>query len=153
MYCPVDGTNLVLAFRDDIEIDYCPDCRGLWLDGGELDLVVDRGDHVAIMLPPDAQSLRVALVAEAAELRAIIGAHTATLDELDADRQAREHASSARARAVHALDAIERAIARLENGTYGYCAACSEQIPPARLEALPSTAHCVRCAARDVPKS
>ncbi|MFF9565609.1 zf-TFIIB domain-containing protein [Leifsonia sp. NPDC014704] len=42
MKCPVDGATLVLADRSGIEIDYCPDCRGVWLDRGELDKIIDR---------------------------------------------------------------------------------------------------------------
>lgn len=36
MRCPVDGTGLVISERDNIEIDYCPECQGVWLDYGEL---------------------------------------------------------------------------------------------------------------------
>ena len=42
MRCPTDGTTLQLADRHGIEIDYCPDCRGVWLDRGELDKVIAR---------------------------------------------------------------------------------------------------------------
>jgi uncharacterized protein len=42
MNCPVDGTQLLLAERKNVEIDYCPQCRGVWLDRGELDKVVER---------------------------------------------------------------------------------------------------------------
>ncbi|HKS99181.1 MAG TPA: zf-TFIIB domain-containing protein [Rugosimonospora sp.] len=42
MQCPVDGTILVLAERGGVEIDYCPQCRGVWLDRGELDRIIDR---------------------------------------------------------------------------------------------------------------
>ena len=42
MRCPVDGTTLVLAERGGVEIDYCPQCRGVWLDFGELDRIIDR---------------------------------------------------------------------------------------------------------------
>ena len=41
MPCPVDGTNLVISERSGIEIDYCPTCRGVWLDRGELDPFID----------------------------------------------------------------------------------------------------------------
>lgn len=48
MNCPVDGMTLVMSERSGIEIDYCPTCRGVWLDRGELDKIVDRslGDPV-----------------------------------------------------------------------------------------------------------
>jgi uncharacterized protein len=46
--CPVDGTRITISERSGIEIDYCPTCRGVWLDRGELDKIIDRaatGDH------------------------------------------------------------------------------------------------------------
>ena len=42
MACPVDGTTLVMSERSGIEIDYCPSCRGVWLDRGELDKIIER---------------------------------------------------------------------------------------------------------------
>lgn len=42
MKCPVDNTELLMADRYGIEIDYCPKCRGVWLDRGELDKIIDR---------------------------------------------------------------------------------------------------------------
>jgi Zn-finger nucleic acid-binding protein len=42
MPCPIDGTNLVPTERQGIEIDYCPACRGVWLDRGELDKIIER---------------------------------------------------------------------------------------------------------------
>jgi Zn-finger nucleic acid-binding protein len=42
MQCPTDGTTLVMSERSGIEIDYCPECRGVWLDRGELDKIVER---------------------------------------------------------------------------------------------------------------
>jgi uncharacterized protein len=40
--CPVDGTVLVPIERQGIEIDHCPNCRGVWLDRGELDKILER---------------------------------------------------------------------------------------------------------------
>ncbi|WHU04092.1 MULTISPECIES: TFIIB-type zinc ribbon-containing protein [unclassified Sphingomonas] len=40
--CPVDGTVLVPVERSGIEIDHCPSCRGVWLDRGELDKIIER---------------------------------------------------------------------------------------------------------------
>jgi Zn-finger nucleic acid-binding protein len=45
MLCPIDGATLLLSERRGIEIDYCPKCRGVWLDRGELDKLIERGDH------------------------------------------------------------------------------------------------------------
>ncbi len=42
MRCPVDGETLVMADRNGVEIDYCPKCRGVWLDRGELDKIIER---------------------------------------------------------------------------------------------------------------
>ena len=42
MQCPTDGSVLVMSERSGIEIDYCPTCRGVWLDRGELDKIIDR---------------------------------------------------------------------------------------------------------------
>ena len=44
MACPVDGTTLTMSERSGIEIDYCPTCRGVWLDRGELDKIIERSD-------------------------------------------------------------------------------------------------------------
>ncbi len=41
MICPVDRTVLRLAERQGIEIDFCPACRGVWLDRGELDKIIE----------------------------------------------------------------------------------------------------------------
>ncbi len=46
MQCPVDGETLVMADRSGVEIDYCPKCRGVWLDRGELDKIIDRSATV-----------------------------------------------------------------------------------------------------------
>lgn len=42
MKCPIDGTDLVMTERSGVEIDYCPECRGIWLDRGELDKIIER---------------------------------------------------------------------------------------------------------------
>ena len=42
MRCPVCDTTLVMSNRNGVEIDYCPACRGVWLDRGELDKVIER---------------------------------------------------------------------------------------------------------------
>jgi Zn-finger nucleic acid-binding protein len=42
MQCPIDGTQLVMSDRNGVEIDYCPQCRGVWLDRGELDKIIER---------------------------------------------------------------------------------------------------------------
>lgn len=52
MKCPVDGITLVIADRSGVEIDYCPQCRGVWLDRGELDKIIDRSAPAAAAPPP-----------------------------------------------------------------------------------------------------
>jgi Zn-finger nucleic acid-binding protein len=42
MKCPIDDSVLQMTDRNGIEIDYCPQCRGVWLDRGELDKIIDR---------------------------------------------------------------------------------------------------------------
>jgi Zn-finger nucleic acid-binding protein len=42
MKCPIDNVDLVMSDRQGIEIDYCPTCRGVWLDRGELDKIIER---------------------------------------------------------------------------------------------------------------
>ena len=42
MKCPTVGATLVMTDRNGIEIDYCPECRGVWLDRGELDKIIER---------------------------------------------------------------------------------------------------------------
>jgi Zn-finger nucleic acid-binding protein len=44
MKCPNDSTTLVMSERSGVEIDYCPECRGVWLDRGELDKIIDRAE-------------------------------------------------------------------------------------------------------------
>lgn len=43
MRCPIDQTPLAITQRNGVEIDYCPQCRGVWLDRGELEKILDRG--------------------------------------------------------------------------------------------------------------
>jgi Zn-finger nucleic acid-binding protein len=43
MKCPIcTGVDLKIAERQGVEIDYCPECRGVWLDRGELDKILER---------------------------------------------------------------------------------------------------------------
>jgi Zn-finger nucleic acid-binding protein len=50
MQCPTCKTvSLVMSERQGIEIDYCPQCRGVWLDRGELDKIIDRSLDGAVV--------------------------------------------------------------------------------------------------------
>jgi Zn-finger nucleic acid-binding protein len=42
MKCPIDNAELQMTERQNIEIDYCPQCRGVWLDRGELDKLIEK---------------------------------------------------------------------------------------------------------------
>lgn len=42
MKCPVCSIDLTISERQGIEIDYCPKCRGVWLDRGEIDKIIER---------------------------------------------------------------------------------------------------------------
>lgn len=57
MDCPVcPTTKLVMAERQGIEIDYCPQCRGVWLDRGELDKIIERSAEAAPAAAPRPQA-------------------------------------------------------------------------------------------------
>ena len=49
MKCPIcTDTDLLMSDRQGIEIDYCPQCRGVWLDRGELDKIIERTQQPAV---------------------------------------------------------------------------------------------------------
>ena len=50
MNCPVCAVPLTMSTRQNVEIDYCPQCRGVWLDRGELDKIIERSSSE--MAPP-----------------------------------------------------------------------------------------------------
>lgn len=54
MTCPHCQESLQMTERQGIEIDYCPRCRGVWLDRGELDKILERSAHEEDRRPPDA---------------------------------------------------------------------------------------------------
>jgi uncharacterized protein len=45
MECPVDSSVLLMSERHGVEIDYCPTCRGIWLDRGELDKIIEQASE------------------------------------------------------------------------------------------------------------
>lgn len=51
MSCPVCRVPLAMSDRQGIEIDYCPQCRGVWLDRGELDKIIERSAPPAASAP------------------------------------------------------------------------------------------------------
>lgn len=44
MICPRCNTNLLVANNQGVEVDHCPGCRGVWLDRGELEKIIDRSN-------------------------------------------------------------------------------------------------------------
>jgi uncharacterized protein len=46
MECPIDKSTLQMTERAGIEIDYCPECRGVWLDRGELDKIIEKSEQL-----------------------------------------------------------------------------------------------------------
>ena len=59
MNCPnCTTTALVMSDRQGVEIDYCPQCRGVWLDRGELDKLIERSAPTAQEKPRAAPSNR-----------------------------------------------------------------------------------------------
>lgn len=44
MQCPLCNVDLMMSERQGVEIDYCPKCRGIWLDRGELDKIIEKVD-------------------------------------------------------------------------------------------------------------
>ena len=62
--------------------------------------------------------------------------------------QAQSMDQEGRRRQRDRLRKVERALVRLESGTYGTCVRCGDEIPKDRLEIMPESATCVMCAAR-----
>ena len=51
LLCPTCRVNLTMSERQGIEIDYCPQCRGVWLDRGELDKIIERSESAGAPAP------------------------------------------------------------------------------------------------------
>lgn len=48
MKCPIcENTDLLMSERCGVEIDYCPKCRGVWLDRGELDKIISASSQIS----------------------------------------------------------------------------------------------------------
>jgi Zn-finger nucleic acid-binding protein len=54
--CP--DSDLAMTAREGIEIDYCPQCRGVWLDRGELDKIIERSEAAPAPRPPESERHR-----------------------------------------------------------------------------------------------
>ncbi|MDF0603801.1 zf-TFIIB domain-containing protein [Psychromarinibacter sp. C21-152] len=53
MKCPLCQVDLVMSERHGVEIDYCPKCRGVWLDRGELDKIIEKATEPTELAPPE----------------------------------------------------------------------------------------------------
>ena len=51
MQCPTCAVDLAMSDRHGIEIDYCPKCRGVWLDRGEIDKIIERSQAAEVPRP------------------------------------------------------------------------------------------------------
>jgi RNA polymerase-binding transcription factor DksA len=98
----------------------------------------DRQRHLAERLQADVAELTAERAMSDTDVEDGFGEGAGMV--VDRDRDQALHAT---ARA--ALEDIEAALARVESGTYGRCTSCGEQIPPARLEAMPAATVCVAC--------
>jgi DnaK suppressor protein len=96
------------------------------------------------------EDARAALLAElqakAAERAELEARATSLTGQTDIDSLLeRELAERGASRAQQAIGEIERALARMDLGTYGRCEACGGQVAPERLEAIPHARYCVTC--------
>src|SRR5689334_18718186 len=93
---------------------------------------------------------RADLVTQLAELGVGAQAEELTYDANFADSSQvtaeKGEAEALAAQLQESLDAVEAALVRMDEGTYGTCVRCGKAISPARLEAMPSSARCIDCA-------
>lgn len=105
------------------------------------------------MPPTDLDALRATLVTERARLRDEVGEAIQAPDQMTYGSQAaaasqvfeQQRDLALRERSSQHLEAVDAALARLDDGSYGTCARCGRPIAPERLEALPWAAHCIEC--------
>jgi DnaK suppressor protein len=91
---------------------------------------------------------RAGLLAKLAQTGSGAGVNTAGQATPDSNQTAswRGESKSPVVQAQEAVAEIEKALGRLDDGTYGHCEGCGHAIPPERLEALPATRRCLQCA-------
>lgn len=53
MKCPLCHVDLKMSERHGVEVDYCPKCRGVWLDRGELDKIIEKATEPMVLPDPD----------------------------------------------------------------------------------------------------
>jgi len=104
---------------------------------------------MTIAIASRTEDIRRALVEDLADAERALADQTAALDDFtddELDPDSRSHTSASRQRAVDAIADITAALERLDAGTYGTCTGCGEPVAADRLEALPTTRHCIGCA-------
>ncbi len=117
-----------------------------------------------VLTPEEADHFRERLGQEATRLRGMLTSLERGLDSPDQDANedrsaamdedaaaeltAQEQYGSQARDIAHSLQMVERALERLEAGTYGRCSDCGQAIPMARLEFLPTAERCVACEGR-----
>ncbi len=111
--------------------------------------------QTSVVITHNLDQYRAVLVGELEKQKHALAEWSSALDELA--RATDQEAVDARgltcrlqARTQEAISDIERALARLDDGTYGQCAACGTAINESRLEALPATRFCIDCATAPV---
>jgi Zn-finger nucleic acid-binding protein len=96
MQCPIDQTELVMSDRQGVEIDYCPKCRGVWLDRGELDKIIDRAADPAASRPEARQTTVTSAADSRGSSSGIFGKVSDSLKDNDRDRDKDEYDSHGR---------------------------------------------------------
>lgn len=112
------------------------------------------------MSPTEQEQLREQLVAQKREMeKRVDRIHQHAREPLDADSSEQaaqlgnvEVVSALENEAVHEIAQIDAALRRLEDGRYGICVTCGEDISPKRLEAWPTSAQCLDCAETSPPR-
>jgi DnaK suppressor protein len=106
---------------------------------------------------PTSSDLRASLEAERVNLQSQLGELDVESDTNDFDENFADSAQVAAEQGENRalagslrdqLDDVDRALAKLDDGTYGQCENCGQEIGEARLEAMPATRYCITCAAR-----
>ena len=100
---------------------------------------------IRTLLSTKKQSISNHLQSELAELEKPEKRHRADLEEIASDTHDTDSLCQIMDIETTQMDQIDMALAKIENGTYGICEDCSEEIPMARLSALPFATQCIEC--------
>src|SRR5207244_1416056 len=122
----------VMSKTDDYKADFLDHQRQLLLEERT------RQQHLAERLQADVAELTAERGMPDTDVEDGFGEGAGMVVDRDRDQALHAHAMAA-------LVDIEAALGRVESGSYGRCASCGEQIPSARLEAMPAATVCVTC--------